>query len=159
VETAWRFAATTLAAKPQLRRPGRECRRQLSLNRRFVAGRCPRAPALPPKMGDQDGSSRGAQPRRVAEAAGVGRPCRVLRVNGRRLTLTNDAAYELIMQVASGELDSVEEIAAILENRPTPGHEAGSQRRSFRKQLPLAVSLAGDVRVRRSAQRGGGGPS
>jgi death-on-curing protein len=28
-------------------------------------------------------------------------------VNGRRLTLTNDAAYELIMQVAAGELDSV----------------------------------------------------
>jgi hypothetical protein len=36
-------------------------------------------------------------------------------VNGRRLTLTNDAAYELIMQVAAGELDSVDEIAAILE--------------------------------------------
>ena len=36
-------------------------------------------------------------------------------VNGRRLTLANDAAYELIMQVATGELDSVDEIAAILE--------------------------------------------
>jgi hypothetical protein len=36
-------------------------------------------------------------------------------INGRRLTLTNDAAYELIMQVAVGELDSVDEIAAILE--------------------------------------------
>jgi len=36
-------------------------------------------------------------------------------VNGHRLTLTNDAAYELIMQVAAGELDSVGEIAAILE--------------------------------------------
>ena len=36
-------------------------------------------------------------------------------VNGRRLTLTNDAAYELIMQVATGELDSVDEIAVILE--------------------------------------------
>lgn len=35
-------------------------------------------------------------------------------VNGRRLTLTNDGAYELIMKVASGELDSVEEIAAVL---------------------------------------------
>jgi death on curing protein len=36
-------------------------------------------------------------------------------INGRQLTLTNDAAYELIMQVAAGELDSVGEIAAVLE--------------------------------------------
>jgi death on curing protein len=43
-------------------------------------------------------------------------------INGPRLTLTNDAAYELIMQVATGELDSVDEIAAILEKstRPRP---------------------------------------
>ena len=36
-------------------------------------------------------------------------------VNGRQLTLTNEAAYEFIMQIASGELDSVGEIAAVLE--------------------------------------------
>jgi death-on-curing protein len=41
-------------------------------------------------------------------------------VNGRRLTLTNDAAYELIMQVAVGELDPVDEIAAILEKSVGP---------------------------------------
>jgi death on curing protein len=41
-------------------------------------------------------------------------------VNGRRLTLTNDAAYELIMQVAVGELDSVDEIAVILEKSTGP---------------------------------------
>jgi len=35
-------------------------------------------------------------------------------VNGRRLTLTNDAAYELVMAVASGALDTVEEIAEVL---------------------------------------------
>jgi death-on-curing protein len=35
-------------------------------------------------------------------------------LNGRRLTLTNDAAYNLVISVAAGELDSVEEIAAIL---------------------------------------------
>jgi death on curing protein len=35
-------------------------------------------------------------------------------LNGRRLTLTNDAAYDLVISVAAGELDSVEEIAAIL---------------------------------------------
>ena len=41
-------------------------------------------------------------------------------INGRRLRLTNDAAYELIMQVATGELDSVDEIAAILEKSTGP---------------------------------------
>jgi death-on-curing protein len=41
-------------------------------------------------------------------------------VNGRRLTLTNDAAYDLIMRVAAGELDSVSEIAAILEKSTNP---------------------------------------
>jgi death-on-curing protein len=35
-------------------------------------------------------------------------------VNGHRLTLTNDEAYELIMAVASGKLDAVDEIAAVL---------------------------------------------
>jgi death on curing protein len=35
-------------------------------------------------------------------------------VNGRRLTLTNDEAYDLVMQVAVGKLDSVDDIAAIL---------------------------------------------
>jgi death on curing protein len=35
-------------------------------------------------------------------------------LNGRRLTLTNDAAYDLVISVAAGELDSVEEIATIL---------------------------------------------
>ncbi|HEY7263328.1 MAG TPA: type II toxin-antitoxin system death-on-curing family toxin [Trebonia sp.] len=35
-------------------------------------------------------------------------------LNGRRLTLTNDAAYELVMNVASGRLDTVDDIAAVL---------------------------------------------
>lgn len=34
-----------------------------------------------------------------------------LGVNGRRLTLTNDGAYDLTMAVATGELDEVEAIA------------------------------------------------
>ena len=36
-------------------------------------------------------------------------------LNGRRLTLSNDAAYDLIVAVAAGELDSTGEIAAALE--------------------------------------------
>ena len=36
-------------------------------------------------------------------------------INGRQLTLTNEAAYEFIMQIAAGDLDSVGEIAAVLE--------------------------------------------
>jgi death-on-curing protein len=35
-------------------------------------------------------------------------------VNGRRLILTNHAAYELVMAIASGELDAVAEIAGML---------------------------------------------
>ena len=41
-------------------------------------------------------------------------------INGHRLNFTNDAAYELIMQVAAGELDSVGEIPAILEKSTGP---------------------------------------
>jgi death-on-curing protein len=35
-------------------------------------------------------------------------------VNGRRLTLTNDEAYDLVIAVATGELDQVADIAPIL---------------------------------------------
>jgi death-on-curing protein len=35
-------------------------------------------------------------------------------LNGHRLTLTNDEAYDLIMRVAAGELDTVEEITALI---------------------------------------------
>ncbi len=41
-------------------------------------------------------------------------------INGRRLNLTNDAAYDLIIQVATGELDPVDEIAAILAKSTDP---------------------------------------
>jgi death-on-curing protein len=37
-------------------------------------------------------------------------------VNGRRLTLTNAAAYELVMAVASGTLDAVADIAPVLRD-------------------------------------------
>ncbi len=36
-------------------------------------------------------------------------------LNGRRLTFTNDQAYDLVMKVAAGDLDQVEEISAILQ--------------------------------------------
>jgi death on curing protein len=41
-------------------------------------------------------------------------------VSGRRLTLTNDEAYELVMAVASGELDAVGSIAARLSGATEP---------------------------------------
>jgi death on curing protein len=41
-------------------------------------------------------------------------------VNGRRLTLTNDEAYELVMAVAGGELDAVGSIAARLSGATEP---------------------------------------
>ena len=37
-------------------------------------------------------------------------------LNGRRLTLTNDAAYDLVISVAAGQLDDAYAIAAILRN-------------------------------------------
>ena len=41
-------------------------------------------------------------------------------INGRRLTLTNDEAYELIMRVAEGKLDSVDDIATVLATATKP---------------------------------------
>ncbi len=43
-----------------------------------------------------------------------------LRINGRRLTIDNDQAYDLIVAVASGELDEVAPIAARLEAGSEP---------------------------------------
>jgi death-on-curing protein len=41
-------------------------------------------------------------------------------VNGRRLTLTNDEAYEFVIDVATGRLDSVEKITTRLRNATEP---------------------------------------
>ena len=41
-------------------------------------------------------------------------------VNGLRLTLTNDEAYDLVMRVATGELEEVRSIAGVLERGTGP---------------------------------------
>jgi death on curing protein len=41
-------------------------------------------------------------------------------LNGRRLILTNDEAYDLVVSVAAGELDSVDNIAAVLQHATQP---------------------------------------
>jgi death on curing protein len=41
-------------------------------------------------------------------------------LNGRRLTLTNDQAYDLVISVAAGQLDDVDAIATILRNATQP---------------------------------------
>lgn len=43
-----------------------------------------------------------------------------LGVNGRRLTLTNDQAYELVMDVAAGELDEITTIASLISDGSRP---------------------------------------
>ena len=43
-----------------------------------------------------------------------------LGMNGIRLTLSNDQAYDLVISVATGQLDDVPNIAAILESHSTP---------------------------------------
>jgi len=41
-------------------------------------------------------------------------------LNGRRLTLSNDAAYNLVMSVAAGEVDTVDAIGAVLRPATQP---------------------------------------
>lgn len=43
-------------------------------------------------------------------------------LNGRRLTLTNDAAYDLVIDVATGQLDTADDIAAVLQAATEPRH-------------------------------------
>jgi len=41
-------------------------------------------------------------------------------LNGRRLILTNDEAYDLVISVAAGQLDNVDDIAAVLQHATQP---------------------------------------
>jgi death on curing protein len=41
-------------------------------------------------------------------------------LNGLRLTLTNDEAYDLVMKVASGQLDTVDDITAVIQPATQP---------------------------------------
>ena len=41
-------------------------------------------------------------------------------LNGRRLTLTNNEAYDLVISVATGQLDSADTIAAVLQHATQP---------------------------------------
>jgi death-on-curing protein len=40
-------------------------------------------------------------------------------MNGCRITLSNDEAYEFVMNIAEGKLDTVEEIASVLADATT----------------------------------------
>lgn len=62
-------------------------------------------------------------------------------LNGRRLSLSNDAAYDLVMGIASGALDSVDEIAAILRQATRPVRLA----RQGRHGEACAEMVIGDV--------------
>ncbi len=48
--------------------------------------------------------------------------CRLLEdgLNGRRLTLTGDEAYDLVISVAAGQLDNVDAVVAILQDATGP---------------------------------------
>jgi death on curing protein len=41
-------------------------------------------------------------------------------LNGRRLTLTNDEAYDLVMSAAAGQLDTADAIGAVLQQATQP---------------------------------------
>ena len=75
-------------------------------------------------------------------------------VNGRRLTLTNDAAYELVTAVAAGTLDDVADIAEVLrgatEARSRPGRATQTRdqrRRQRRVRAGAAAARAARDRV------------
>lgn len=51
-----------------------------------------------------------------------------LGMNGVRLTLSNDAAYDLVVDVATGALDDVPGIAAVLESGSAPRRAGGAGR-------------------------------
>lgn len=42
-------------------------------------------------------------------------------INGRRVTLTNDEAYELVISVAGGTLTDIAQIVSVLEQGTMPG--------------------------------------
>ncbi len=44
-------------------------------------------------------------------------------MNGYRLTLSNDEAYDLVIAVATGEVDTVDDIARALERGTVSVHE------------------------------------
>jgi death on curing protein len=80
-------------------------------------------------------------------------------VNGRQLALTNNAACDLVMQIATGQLDSASDIAAILEKSAQPVRDtaeqrkqSGSERKSRLMLLPgsglTGTSRAGPPRAR-----------
>ena len=90
-------------------------------------------------------------------------------LNGRRLTLTNDQAYDPVMKVAAGELDQVEEISAILQGATAPRHQDArtsirkprvrldrcsaampASLRSGARKVPIVLTLALLTRIRRA---------
>jgi len=79
-------------------------------------------------------------------------------LNGRRLTFTNDQAYDLVMKVAAGELDQVEEIAAILQGATaSPGNVASISTSKPCGALTggrlLRQQRAAHLRIRRRSRR------
>jgi death on curing protein len=54
--------------------------------------------------------------KRLALAGGIA----FLGINGLRLTMSNDEAYELIISIATGELDDVREITEVLSRHTEP---------------------------------------
>ena len=59
--------------------------------------------------------------------------------NGRRLTLTNDAAYDLVISVAAGHLDTVDAIAAIQQTAARPPQAGPDIAATLLAAFPTAV--------------------
>jgi death on curing protein len=68
-------------------------------------------------------------------------------LNGRRLTLANEAAYDLVMNVASGQLDPVDDIAGVLHS----GNAAPRVARYDRPGPEVTLHRANSVSLQRPA--------
>jgi death-on-curing protein len=83
--------------------------------------------------------------------------------NGRRLTLTNDEAYDLVMSVAEGRLDTVDAIAAAVATQPRRlpdvrqqrclDHRARGEQQRFRVRSADELQTGGQSLPGRHRQR------
>jgi death on curing protein len=67
-------------------------------------------------------------------------------MNGMRLTLTNDQAYELVIAVASGQLDDVSAIATVLGEGTTARRSNHYPRWRSRKSTVAPLNASGPLR-------------
>lgn len=67
----------------------------------------------------------------------------VLGVNGRRLSLTDDEAYDLVLEVAAGQLKEIAELADRIRDWGPAGLKPGPAHRSPKTPMPAGGNCCG----------------